>query len=62
MLYFVLPSLVFHYLNVSSSRLTTMIMEKRAVFLLLITRNFVVSVRGSFFFLWVLMKGCVILL
>ena len=36
--------------------------RERAVFLLLITRYFVVSVRGSFLFLRVLRIGCIILL
>ena len=53
---FVLPRLLFTMLNVSFSRLIT----RELFFLLSITRSFVVSVRRSFFFLWVLRKGCVI--
>ena len=40
--YFVLPSLVYN-LNVSFSRLITLVREERELVFLLITRNFVVS-------------------
>ena len=38
-----------------------MVREEKAIFLLSITRNNVVSVRGGFLFLLVLMMDCVIL-
>ena len=40
--------------------LITSVGEERAAFLLSITCNFIVSVRKSFLFLWILRKGCII--
>ena len=53
---------VVSYLYVSFSRLISSVGEERAIFLLCITRSYVVSVRRDFHFFLVLRVGCVILL
>ena len=55
---------VVYYSIVKFSRLTTLGVEERAdlIFLLSITRNFVVLVRRNSIFLWVLRIGCDVLL
>ena len=56
MSYFVLPKYA-EYLHVGLSELFTLVDKVRAVFLLSITRYFVVSVRRCFLFLLVLRIG-----
>ena len=53
---------VVYFLYVSFSRLITLVWEERAGFSAIVYRNFVVSVGRSFLCLWMLGKGCVILL
>ena len=53
--YFCIAYSAVYYLNVSSSGLITSVGEERAVFLLSITRNFVVSVRRNSLFYCVLL-------
>ena len=62
MLYSILPSPLFTILNLSFSLLITRIGKEELAFLLLITCSFVGFIRRSFLFLWVLRKGCLILL